>query len=1522
MPHPTGVCRKHLIILVLSLLSLKLFSQPVIKSFSPGSGFAGSSVIISGSNFSSVPANNIVFFGSVRATVTAASPTSLTVTVPTGATFKPISVTVNRLTSFSAQSFILTFPKAATGFTQQSFEYTTHIDSVDANTETTKYSFGDIDNDGKIDIVTIDRLNNTLSVYRNTTSNGKLSFAAKVDFSTAPSPRSVEVADLDGDGNLDILVSNFGTSSVSIFKNTSTAGSISFAAKADFPTATQPAGISVTDLDLDGRPDLVINTVNLQGYISVLRNTSTNGTLSFAARTDLPAAGGSIEEVKTGDFDGDGKSDILVPNFGLNVANIFLNLSTPGNLQFAAPFNLSTFQGPDEVALGDLNNDGKPDLLFGHYISTRVPVLKNVSTKANFVFQYDGSYESGPGPTGLSISDLDGDGKPDFVVNNGLESFSIYKNTSQAGNDLTFAISVTIPGIYNTQVSSADFDGDGIPDLAFKTGIYRVTVWKNRGKNPQILSFSPNIGTTGDTITIQGVNFSGVKSVSFGGVEASSFIEVDSLTVKAVVGSGATGELVVRTATDSAYLSGFTYVGPPVISSIFPTIGGTGDTITIQGNNFSGVDTVRFGGIPASWLTVLSPNQILAVVDSGSSGSVSATNTFGTGSLPGFTFYPTPVITGFSPGSGAAGTGVTITGTDFKDVISVSFGGVPAASFTVNSPTSVTAYPASGKTGRIKIVTPGGTGISPNIYAFPKPIITSFSPLSGPPGSTLTIYGSNFMTDPESNIVFFGAVRAKVVAVTATTLNVIVPSGTTYQPISLTVNGYTVYARDQFNMTFQDGNSAITASSFEWKGGFTANNEPASVYLADFDGDGKSDIVSVHYGSDAIAVLRNTSQGGVPSFEPYGVIFGYIRSLVNLNIGDINGDGKPDIVAVNFANRIFVFRNTSTAGKISFEKTNIDLDRYPSYISMQDYDGDGKIDLAVSSSGDVTTSIGSISILPNIGTEGNIAFGAPIVIDLLGSPIDVKTADLDKDGKPDITFRIGAGIYVLRNIGSSGNFLFDQPINIFSNKAIDYSYYSIADYDGDGKTDFVACSLGYVYLLRNTTSGNNISFGPLVIYPIHPEGKKVIAGQLNGDGKPDIVVVADNKIFVYRNVSTTGTILFDDPTIYTASLTYKWTDDAAIGDIEGDGKPDIVVANGADEKISVFRSGIGETTDSVCQGSNLSIVSNLLGSNYQWQLNTANGFVDIHDDTVYTGTATNTLAIQHLLSLNNNQQYRCLVDGIFSRITNVIVPSMLISGSVSAPAEVCSDSVFNLQFTPTSAIPTGSRLELWESLDSSVFSFKDSIIYQGQPIEKALQVKSASSGNYYFKIIPAVNTSCDLSNNSDTATVVINHLTVPEIVATGPQLTVSNPDSAAAYSWQILDSTGIWNTLNPPAPKTNYLATISGSYRVVSTFGGCLQLSNEKRILIDTVANNNNDRNQLQVYPNPGVDNITVKFPVSTKVSYIRIIDLTGKIVADLSVQQNTTSTEIRVGKLFTGIYKLVWTDGQRSLVKMIMIAR
>src|SRR5689334_20424067 len=97
---------------------------------------------------------------------------------------------------------------------------------------------------------------------------------------------------------------------------------------------------------------------------------------------------------------------------------------------------------------------------------------------------------------------------------------------------------------------------------------------------------------------------------------------------------------------------------------------------------------------------------------------------------------------------------------------------------------------------------------------FAQPVINSFSPTSGPVGTTVTITGTGFNFWADSNIVYFGAVRATLQSVSANSLTVTVPAGATYAPITVTSNRLTAYSKLAFTVTFAYGHSPLDSSAF------------------------------------------------------------------------------------------------------------------------------------------------------------------------------------------------------------------------------------------------------------------------------------------------------------------------------------------------------------------------------------------------------------------------------------------------------------------------------------------------------------------------------------------------------------------------------------------------------------------------------------------------------------------------------------------------------------------------------------
>ena len=145
--------------------------------------------------------------------------------------------------------------------------------------------------------------------------------------------------------------------------------------------------------------------------------------------------------------------------------------------------------------------------------------------------------------------------------------------------------------------------------------------------------------------------------------------------------------------------------------------------------------------------------------------------------------------------------------------------------------------------------------------SFAQPIISSFTPMSGPSGTAVTITGTGFSTTASDNIVYFGAVRANVSAATTNTLSVTVPPGASQLPVSVTVNRLTGYSTGIFSVTFP-GADNLSVGAFDSKIDSPTVLMQRGLAIADYDGDGKPDMATVsntNVPSSFVAIHRNLS---------------------------------------------------------------------------------------------------------------------------------------------------------------------------------------------------------------------------------------------------------------------------------------------------------------------------------------------------------------------------------------------------------------------------------------------------------------------------------------------------------------------------------------------------------------------------------------------------------------------------------------------------------------------------------------
>lgn len=422
----------------------------------------GSSVTINGTGFNTTPGVYTVYFGGAKAVVNSVTSGTINVTIPAGATYGALQIidSTSQLVTLVPNVFVPRHDSA--GF----------IQSTATNT------------------------------YNN-------SFV-KLSLPGVAGPYSVEMIDLDGDGDNELVVSGTGTNNIIVFNNLNTYGRVSASSFSAtpmlFPVAAGPLSLKFGDFDGDGKLDIASVAVGAS-QVSVLRNTSTTGSISFATRFDIGLPGALPSELTVADFNKDGRPDIAVAMTGANDTATFTGTGyvpstnekygrfiviqnnynkTPGEFIHSADFAVSTAflydstSAPISIAAGDLDGDSKPDVAISVHHDRKVDVFRNTSSVGgNIAFSASPAFsrstaDGGPGraaqsplyggpgydytlyrtgyPNQLRIGDLDGDGMPDLAIavtdsdlrqSNQYNLVAIARNISSVGT-ISFGNTVTL----------------------------------------------------------------------------------------------------------------------------------------------------------------------------------------------------------------------------------------------------------------------------------------------------------------------------------------------------------------------------------------------------------------------------------------------------------------------------------------------------------------------------------------------------------------------------------------------------------------------------------------------------------------------------------------------------------------------------------------------------------------------------------------------------------------------------------------------------------------------------------------------------------------------------------------------------------------------------------------------------------------------------------------------------------------------------------------------------------------------
>ncbi len=781
-----------------------------------------------------------------------------------------------------------------------------------------------------------------------------------LSFDTGDEPQAVAISDLNADGRLDLVTANGGpgANTVSVLLGN---GDGTFGLKTDFGTGYNPYSVAIADLNSDGRPDVVTANSGFStgNTVSVLLG---NGDGTFGSQVEF-GTGSYPVAVAIADFNADGRPDLAVANRSSNTVSVLLG---NGDGTFQAKTDFSTGSVPYAVAIADVNGDGRRDLVVVNSGSNTVSVLLG---NGDGTFGTKTDFATGRDPVSVAISDMNADGRPDLAVAN---ASSATVSVLLGNGNGTFAPRTDFvtggTGSGPASVAIADLNADGRPDLA----VANVDMSAPGGSTVAVLlgngggTFGPktnfNTGSNPASVAIADLNADGRPDLA----TADSYPS----TVSVLLGNG--------DGTFGAAHADFG-TGEAPRSVAIADLNGDGRPDLATANSHSPLTT--------SWSVLLGNGD----------GTFGAANTnYGTG-------YEGPYSVAIAD-----------LNADGRPDLVVANANVNTVSVLIGNGNS--AFGAK---------TDFATGVSPRSV-----VIADFN-ADGRPDLAVANGFSNTVSVllGNGNDTF----RAKTDFGTGDgPVSVAIADLNTDERLDLVTANY--YS---FTVSVLLGNGDGT---FGPNTDFATGSYPYSVALADVNVDGRPDVATANGGSDDVTTQKKVSVllgNGDGTFGPKAD-YGVGTSPRSVAIADLNADGRPDLVVTNDeANTVSVLLGN---GDGSFGlKTDYGTGVEPLSVAIADLNGDGRPDLAVANnvSNTVTVLLNtgpfpcpnvvmSFDLNPNtlnLHSMGHWVTGtlepeppaSPSDIDIAsirlnGSvPVDslapISIGDADGDGRPDLTVK-------------------------------------------------------------------------------------------------------------------------------------------------------------------------------------------------------------------------------------------------------------------------------------------------------------------------------------------------------------------------------------------------------------------------------------------------------------------------------------------------------------------------------------
>ena len=950
-------------------------------------------------------------------------------------------------------------------------------------------------------------------------------------------PTAMAVADVNGDGKPDVLSAGSYPSSDQLLMMLAGdgTGALSFAWARDlgpFPNGSTFTSIVAGDFHGDGGREILV------GY-------SNSGPLLVATATGpiQGTASGGSDSLALADFNGDGKLDFAsVGNTGISVQ------LGDGQYHFTETFSAAMSHVSQEyLAAGDFNGDGKPDLA----VSSSAGLIVLLGDGTGTFTQAPGSPFAAMGTASgnLTVADFNGDGKLDLawagtggvtvLLGDGKGKFTAAPGSPFAADQ----------GSANAPTSPADFNGDGVPDLALGNPANdTVIVLLNDGTgnftalppvpSPTLPSFLATGDFNGDGMPdlatgIKILNPAYTGSVTLLLMNKSAVLTPNprSLTFYARAGEAAPTAIPVAATLPTSGVSytataNQTWLKPDPASNVTGSASGvslSADAVSLTAGAYSGM--VRFaapgffGSAVNVTFKVANPSGTLRAISAppvGSNPAAVATGDFNQDGKPDLAVanWGANSVTVLL-GDGAGG---------FTAASSPAVGSNPAAVAVgdFNGDGKPDLAVASYNAGQIVVLLGDGTGSFtpvPGPYAGCWPMSVAVGDFNGDGRLDLAAQDAGGPDASPLPIVLLGDGKGHFSGGFGSG-GCTVSSGISY-PASVAAGDFNGDGKLDLASVRADDRS-LTVLLGDGTGNFTvvpapslAGSNPGSVAIEDFNGDGKQDI-AVGDTVGGIALLLGDGSGNFTTApaSPFLVRFA-IRSLA---VGDFDGDGTPDLAAADTSNGVTVllgdetgnFRTPTGSGWFAVGAVNPSL---PVFMTAGDFNGDGRPDLAVpaNSSNNVLLLLGNpVVTTSTLSTTANptILYGSAVSLTLTVS-----------NAEPGFSVPSGAVTFY---DGATPLGKLNQTTNTYTFNAVNLApgiHTFSAKYGGNVSSVGSTSSTITIAVILGTSVGPSVSSGTGAASPfnspglaqgemlVSPNGKYVAAMQNDGN----FVIYADGK---------------------------------------------------------------------------------------------------------------------------------------------------------------------------------------------------------------------------------------------------------------------------------------------------------------------------------------------------------------------------------------------------------------------------